>query len=271
MRRLGTSGPMVLMFLILALGAPARADSTDPDEADRLLVYCLGARQRADLAAAATTLGLVSPGSAPDEVRLAGRPLTLERWRMVRPDDFDRACRALATAEPDMRGPESPGPLTAMLSVLIPVVAGALLTLATTEWRAAAGAGAQTGNELFAASTAFAAAHAAFLAGWRRGDAEVAALEAARETLAAKIGNAALARPAWTEPARLLAMLGGLTARSANDWRKVPMERRAQIARREAESAATFTARTAAMAVRLRRPWLRHSAMRRPATPGAAS
>ncbi|RBQ16061.1 hypothetical protein DP939_32670 [Spongiactinospora rosea] len=262
---------MVLMLLILVLAAPAHAGSDDPDEADRLLVYCLAARQRADLAAAATTLGLVSPGSAPEEVRLAGRPLTLERWRTLRPGDFDRACRALAAADPDLREPESPGPLAAMLSVLIPVIAGALLTLATTEWRAAAGAGAQTGNELFDAATVFAAAHAVFLVGWRRGDADVAALESARETLAAKIGNAALARPSWTEPARLLAMLGGLTARSENDWRKVPMELRAEIARREAASAAAFTARTAAMAVRLRRPWLRHSAMRRPATPGAAS
>ncbi|MDF5758189.1 hypothetical protein [Spongiactinospora sp. TRM90649] len=261
MRRLGASGPMIVVVVTLALAAPAHA--ADPEEIDKRLVYCLGQERRAGLAEAAVTLGLATPGAPREQVRLAGRALTLEQWRSARPGDFDRACRALMAADPDLRTTGEPGPFDLLLTVLLPVVVGAALAMATTEWRAAATAGAQAGGELNDAALTFAAAHREFLAAWRGGRSDTGALEAAGDALAAQIRGVALARPSWREPARLLAALAAVTSRSANDWSNEALADRAALAAREGEAVAALTARVGGVAVRLRRPWLPHPTMRR--------
>ncbi|WP_250031073.1 hypothetical protein [Paractinoplanes maris] len=121
------TGVLLGAVVMLPAAAPAWADDGDR-------VFCLG-QQRSRLVDTAVMLGLVDrvadpaggvhPRSAP-----AGTALTLERWRSEEGDDFDQACQALiATVQLEKSG-RAPGPsmLTTVLTLLVPLVAGSLLT-----------------------------------------------------------------------------------------------------------------------------------------------
>ncbi|WP_127502608.1 hypothetical protein [Actinoplanes solisilvae] len=117
----------VLVGVLLGAGVagPAWAD-------DGATVFCLG-HQRSRLVDTAVMLGLVDRVGA-DEVRPRSAPattrLTLEKWRSDEGGDFDQACEALIASvqlEKSGRAP-GPGPLQNVLTLLVPLVAGSLLT-----------------------------------------------------------------------------------------------------------------------------------------------
>lgn len=118
------------------LAAPAHADSRV--ERDAAQVYCVAPTQRAQLVDAAVVLGLATRGGGPDRLTVKSRDLTLEEWRRQHRRDFDRACAALRAAAQTAEAPPAspgPGPVLTMLSVLLPVIAGALLAWLAGEWR----------------------------------------------------------------------------------------------------------------------------------------
>jgi hypothetical protein len=123
----------LLLFVALALldwrlRTPADALSHDAD-----LVYCLAPAHTESLVNAGISLGLGTAGPVPGVLDVGQRDLTPNQWRTVDDSDFERACAALATsslpASMPGSGDEGSG-IQQVLDVLLPVVAGALLTLA---------------------------------------------------------------------------------------------------------------------------------------------
>jgi hypothetical protein len=119
-------GALLGAAVMVPAAAPAWAGDGDT-------VFCLG-HQRSRLVDTAVMLGLVSRVGASGEVRPRGAPattrLTLEKWRSDEGDDFDQACDALiATVQLEKSGRAAgPSPLTSLLTLLVPLVAGSLLT-----------------------------------------------------------------------------------------------------------------------------------------------
>jgi hypothetical protein len=124
--------------------------------ADSRLVYCLQNSRRADLVSAAAALRLARPGATAGDVLVGGRQLTLPAWRQADSGAFDRACNALAAiAVPPPSG--SDNGTTSTLEVLLPVVAGAVLTLAADDIGKASDRRWAQADALRAAGRAFAA------------------------------------------------------------------------------------------------------------------
>lgn len=132
----------LLVLLVMADWAIHRpSDATAEDAA---LVYCLAPAHVGSLVNAAEALGVASADPSPGTVRYAGRELPVARWRAVDPVDFRRACdadavaglpaNALASASPD----GAAGSLEPLLDILLPVIAGALLTMAADDIKQAA-------------------------------------------------------------------------------------------------------------------------------------
>jgi hypothetical protein len=116
--------------------------------ADSDIVFCLSPAQRGQLADAAVSLKLASPGKQPGDVVVTtagiATEISVERWRELRTDDFNRVCTALArstrpaaavTAKSEPTG--NADDLGSTLTGLIPVAFGALLggvTAAISSW-----------------------------------------------------------------------------------------------------------------------------------------
>jgi hypothetical protein len=138
---------------------------------DTQVVFCLSTEQRPRLADAAVALELVETGSTPERVRIpvpAGEPtaVDLPTWRRIRPADFARACTALTGGTPSAGGTSAGGTsagvtsagvtsagvtsgnrstteptggwLRSTVSVLLPLLFGALLTSGTSRRQRAA-------------------------------------------------------------------------------------------------------------------------------------
>jgi hypothetical protein len=105
---------------------------------DASTVYCLLPEHRGDLVRAAVSLSVAAPGSTTGDVRTGGRHLTLDRWRAADGADFQRACGALASAQSAGTGSSGgTSEASAILGVLLPVIAGALLTMLAGDFRQA--------------------------------------------------------------------------------------------------------------------------------------
>jgi hypothetical protein len=164
---------------LLLLSATASADPAD----DARVVYCLAPAHRADLINAAQSLGIAVPTD----------PARLPAWHASAPDDFDRACQALYTAQ----GPQATDS-GGVFSTLLPFLTGlfgALLTFLAAFWWNIVNRGTALGEELRTAIDAFHQAGAAYLAG---GGAEEDPLRAARRVLVDKLARLTAEHRRWT-------------------------------------------------------------------------
>ncbi|NDU72708.1 hypothetical protein GWI34_08710 [Actinomadura sp. DSM 109109] len=144
------------------LSAAFAAEETPGPRARReaATVYCLS--RPSQMTVALLALGLSVPGAPPAPSPTSGPspwptvaartpgPAELQAWAVHHRKDFDRACDALIGARSVSKEKEKKG-TSAWVSagkVIGPLLLGALLTLFTTEWRAAQDRGRKEGLEL---------------------------------------------------------------------------------------------------------------------------
>ena len=141
----GLLAPLAVFFSLGSthLSTAIQAKSATPQDVS--VVFCLAANHRVALVDAAVALGVAVHGKVPDELKLASTDaidLTPEDWLKKDPADFVRTCDALIEA--NASAVSIPGQsegvasrLAPMVTVLLPVTVGALLTFLVSEWRAA--------------------------------------------------------------------------------------------------------------------------------------
>jgi hypothetical protein len=171
---------VVCCAALLLLPSTASADPAD----DARVVYCLAPAHRADLINAAQSLGIAVPTD----------PARLPAWRAAAPDDFDRACQALYTAQGPMTSDSS-----SVFSTLLPFLTGlfgALLTFLAAFWWNIVNRGTALGDDLRAAIGTFHQAGTAYLAGG--GSVEEGPLRAARGVLVDKLARLSAEHRRWT-------------------------------------------------------------------------
>lgn len=101
-------------------------------------VYCLAPGHLGGLVTAAVNLGLAGSGSSPVAIYAGGRNMPLATWRAADGADFQRACDAYAAAGMTTTAPAGPDTgAQDILTVLLPVIAGALLTMAADDFKQA--------------------------------------------------------------------------------------------------------------------------------------
>lgn len=144
-------------LLLVGVLAPGSASAATPDDARN--VVCLSASGRQEVVEAASALGLVTAASTSAAVDPEGggtEALTLDAWRKARPDEFRRACAAHVAAQALTRGaPSASAPGPGLLSWLLPLVVGALLTMGAAEIRSARDRGLANANGIRTAIAAF--------------------------------------------------------------------------------------------------------------------
>lgn len=134
--RMAVYALLLLAALVLVFWKSEASGGAAARDADT--VYCLAPDHLAGLVTAAKDLGLVGSGSGPAAVHAGGRTMPVALWRTADGADFERACEAYATAGMPAASPAAPGPGTAdILTILLPVVAGALLTMAADDFKQA--------------------------------------------------------------------------------------------------------------------------------------
>lgn len=192
----------VFLAALLAGGVPCAGAA--PALTDAQLVYCLAQQHRTELVGAAGALGLVTADSRPEHVVRAagGRARRLSAWAKERPTDFERACKALVDASAlDQAGPADSGK-PPFLEWFLPLLVGAGLTWAATEYRSARDHSRSAANEIRAASGTFRAAVGDYVRAWvgtTVGAApSMATLDQARRNLAASLARATGHRKRWT-------------------------------------------------------------------------
>lgn len=113
-----------------------RFDASGGAIEDADTVYCLAPGHSGGLVTAAVNLGLIGSGSSPESIHAGGRTMPLAAWRASDGPDFGRACDAYATAGMPAEAPAAPASGTQdILAILLPVVAGALLTMAADDFK----------------------------------------------------------------------------------------------------------------------------------------
>ena len=134
--RMAVYALLLLAALVLVdwrFEAPGGSAAQDADT-----VYCLAPGHLGGFVTAAMNLGLAGSGSSPVTIHAGGRSMPLATWRAADGADFDRACDAYAAA--GMTAAASAAPESGaqdILTVLLPVVAGALLTMAADDFKQA--------------------------------------------------------------------------------------------------------------------------------------
>lgn len=127
----------VLLVLIVAAAGWEFQHASEDSARDAHLVYCLAPAHVDGLVSAAESLGLARPGPGQGTLIAAGRELSPGQWRAADDAGFQRACDAYAAA--NMPAQPSPGGPDAgdqgVVGILLPVVVGALLTLAVEDFR----------------------------------------------------------------------------------------------------------------------------------------
>ncbi|GII92018.1 hypothetical protein [Sinosporangium siamense] len=158
-----------VLGLAFLAGPAAFAAAPDPAQ-DAQLVFCLSPAQRDPLLIAAVNLGIASEKSG-GNLKVHGKWLTVDQWRKEHKEPFDRACAALRASSPGAAPPEGGGGApSGWLGVLVPVAFGAVLTLASTEWRVASDRRRREADLLMARFTAFREAYAQQLHDWTDND-----------------------------------------------------------------------------------------------------
>ncbi len=128
---------LLLLVFVAALGWGLQ-QTGDGAVMDADLVYCLAPAHQDGLVDAAVSLGLAGAGSTPDRLHMGGRDVTLAAWRAADGAGFQRACDAYATASRPASAPGSATPaagLRDVVNVLLPVIAGAVLTMAADDFK----------------------------------------------------------------------------------------------------------------------------------------
>lgn len=129
-----------LLLVILVVVSGNFLGSAGTSGRDASLVYCLAPGHAGGLVNAAVALRLADQGSTAAGVLIDGRRLSLDQWRAADAAGFQRSCGAFAAAnmpgQPAQAG--SAGELATVAGVLLPVVAGALLTMAADDFKQAA-------------------------------------------------------------------------------------------------------------------------------------
>lgn len=166
LQRAGWIFALLVSFACLGAVSPRLTGTAYADDADARAVYCLAPAHRADLVAAAVTLGLAESAPNGDRLRVDGPARTPEQWRHRRPADFDRACDALIDAARLVTPDRPDSGWTAIWQVLLPVTAGALLTVLTSEWRGARDRGRDRAARLRTVCADFTRTARSYLDGW---------------------------------------------------------------------------------------------------------
>lgn len=154
----------VLLLVLLAAAAIVSHLEAGASTEDASIVYCTASSARIEgLVTAAVSLGLAQPGSGRAKIHVTGGPvLPYARWRAEEGPDFTRACAAyMAANAPAQSGQESG--TESVLDILLPVLAGAVLTLAADDIRQASGRRWAMADELRTAWRAFDATLSSFL------------------------------------------------------------------------------------------------------------
>lgn len=145
-------GVFVLLYFLFQPGPDTITQDAD-------LVYCLAPGHQAGLVDAAESLGVVDAGSTPAAVRVAGRPVSLGTWQHRDATDFQEACGAYAAPAVQSGGSADAGSASSvidnLLNILLPVAAGALLTVSIDEFKQGSDRRWAQADELRAAWTAF--------------------------------------------------------------------------------------------------------------------
>jgi len=119
---------LLLVAALVLVGSVVQNPESEGSK-DAAIVYCMQSAHQDNLVGAAVNLGLASVGSTASQMRIGKRRLSLTQWRTADEDDFVRACDALAAdAVPAPSASGDTGP-AAIWSILLPVIAGALITL----------------------------------------------------------------------------------------------------------------------------------------------
>lgn len=181
---------LLLVFLALVEWGFQASDNAAGQDAN--LVYCLAPAHLDGLANAAASLGLVGAGSSPAAMHVGGHTFSLGEWHTSDSADFKRACDAYAMASmPAQASAEQSTGLQAVLDILLPVIAGALLTMAADDFRQASDRRWAEADELRTDWEAFESAVQSYVREWQRVLAESrpasSDLDAKRTALAATL------------------------------------------------------------------------------------
>ncbi|MFI6386209.1 hypothetical protein [Nonomuraea sp. NPDC050540] len=216
-----------------------------PEIGDEHVIYCLSEGNRAALAAAGVALH-PSLRSSDDLIGSGSSMKTLEQWRAADAKAFARTCAALTAAVPSLKRNDLPNPLWALLSVLLPVLTGGVLTLVSSEWRHSMNLGAKYADDLSDAAEDFVLAARVYAQA--RTDHELpsaTAFDTAHAALSRQLYRAGRARPAWPAIRRASRILERSLSRGEVD-------RGIEHVRPELEALAETLALTDAA---FRRPW----------------
>jgi hypothetical protein len=127
---------LLLVSLVLVDWGFQASGNTAAQDAD--IVDCLAPGHLDGLVSAAVSLGLAGAGSTPDMMRVGARELSVTEWRAADVADFQRACDAYAaTSMPAQASAPQDGGVQTVLTILLPVIAGGLLTMAADDFKQA--------------------------------------------------------------------------------------------------------------------------------------
>jgi hypothetical protein len=259
--------------------APSATPTTATSQEARS-VYCLSRDQWPKLVDALAALSLAkrpapapsgSPAPRPDQiVTNDGRLTDLVTWSAQHPREFARACDAVVDAAAVPRGQGREAPLVNTARLLLPLVAGALLTMFTSEWRTSVDRGRLEGHTLRELTDSYLSAAETYLAVARRGTGVPGeALETAVTTAAAELRaclrEQAARHPRWRRLPRLSGYLADNSVHTASllgAWTAYQGtqldDRRAQRVDEIERSLTEFGIDLAAVARALEHPWRPH-------------
>jgi hypothetical protein len=212
MRRLRVSGWSLLFGALISLSACS--NSAEPLRDDQI-VQCLSPTRQTELAAAAAALDhrLTAAGD-----RIVTPTATLDpiTWSRTDRAAFTRACRAMTYVAPP-KSPESP--LPAAVAILLPVLAGGLVALISTEWRNSSELAVKHADDLGDAADAFLVAAREYRTALQAGRTPQAGpYEQSHEKLAAELARVSRFRPGWRQvPVARQLLLERLTRERAHD------------------------------------------------------
>jgi hypothetical protein len=153
---------LLLVFLAIADWSLHRSNSMSAQDTE--LVYCLAPAHLGGLVNAAEALDLAGQGSTQSVLLIGSDRLSIQQWHSADDADFLRACDAYSAA--NMSAPPAAEPaenaLQTVADVLLPVIAGALLTMAADDFKQAADRRWTQASELRAAWQEFEQAAIAF-------------------------------------------------------------------------------------------------------------
>jgi hypothetical protein len=201
-------GHMVGRLCLLTMGSLAFVTGCTTTPPDVAVVQCTAPAQRERTVDGAISLGLVGENSKPERISANGETLVFQDWRAKKPEDFARACNAVA--------PVAPSPLrTQVIAALISLAAlavGVAATWFTTSWRDGINRRKRQADALHDASRAFVGAVRDYCDARLRGTADLGPpspqdVRHKREDLAAQLTRVVAARPRWAAPKALRAEL----------------------------------------------------------------